>query len=106
MNRDLTYIEQIIQAISKVENYTFEGKEYFISSSLVQDAVIRNIEIIGEIAKRVSPDFKATHYDIPWRKMAGIRDVLIHDYDSIDLDIVWNVVESELPKIKLFLNEL
>lgn len=98
MNRDLTYIQQIIDAIAKVEDYTTEGKDHFLSSTLVQDAVIRNIEIIGEIAKRISQDFKTAHYDIPWRKMAGIRDVLIHDYDSIDLDIVWNVVDFESVK--------
>jgi uncharacterized protein with HEPN domain len=106
MNRDLTYISQIIEAIAKVDKYTTEGKYSFLSSSLIQDAVIRNIEIIGEIAKRVSQDFKTRNYDVPWKKMAGIRDVLIHDYDSIDLDIVWNVVEFELPKIKLSLKEL
>ncbi|SHJ90638.1 Uncharacterized conserved protein, contains HEPN domain [Dethiosulfatibacter aminovorans DSM 17477] len=106
MNRDLTYIQQIIDAINKVEAYTSDGKDQFLSSSLIQDAVIRNIEIIGEISKRVSQDFRTAHFDIPWRKMAGIRDVLIHDYDSIDLGIVWNVVEIELPKIKLALKEL
>ena len=105
MNRDVTYIEQILTAILKVQAFTTEGKKVFISSELIQDAVIRNIEIIGEVTKRVSEEFKMTHYDIPWKKMAGIRDVLIHDYDSIDLDIIWNVVEFELPKIKYMLEE-
>jgi uncharacterized protein with HEPN domain len=73
---------------------------------MIQDAVIRNIEVIGEVAKRISDDFKNLNSDIPWRKMAGIRDVLIHDYDSIDMNIVWNVIEVELPKIKLSLNSV
>lgn len=100
MNRDQTYIKQILDAIEKINDYTTDGKDEYLKSSMIQDAVIRNIEIIGEITKRVSPDFKSYHNEVPWRQMAGIRDVLIHDYDSIDLEIVWNVVAIELPKIK------
>lgn len=106
MNRDKTYINQILVAINKIDNYTQNGKSDFFDLEIIQDAVIRNIEIIGEITKRVSEEFKVAHYDIPWRQMAGIRDVLIHDYDSIDLEIVWNVVENELPKIKLKLSDI
>lgn len=104
MSRDITYIEQILDAIEKVEEYTKDGQAVFVNTALIQDAVIRNIEVIGEVAKRISDDFKNLNRDIPWRKMAGIRDVLIHDYDSIDMNILWNVVEVELPKIKLSLN--
>lgn len=100
MNRDQTYTAQILEAIQKIDTYTTDGKDVFLRSAMIQDAVIRNIEIIGEITKRVSPDFKSYHNEVPWRQMAGIRDVLVHDYDSIDLEIVWNVVAIELPKIK------
>lgn len=100
MNRDQTYTVQILDAIQKIEAYTIDGKDVFLKSAMIQDAVIRNIEIIGEITKRVSSEFKSYHNEVPWRQMAGIRDVLIHDYDSIDLEIVWNVVAIELPKIK------
>lgn len=103
MNRDQIYTAQILDAIHKIDNYTTDGKDVFLGSALIQDAVIRNIEIIGEITKRVSPEFKSYHNEVPWRQMAGIRDVLIHDYDSIDLEIVWNVVAVELPKIKAVL---
>lgn len=73
---------------------------------MIQDAVMRNIEIIGEVSKRISDEFKENNNEVPWRQMAGIRDVLIHDYDSIDMGIVWNVVALELPKIEKFLGEL
>jgi len=78
----------------------------FYETVIIQDAVIRNIEIIGEVSKRISDAFKESHYSVPWRKMAGIRDVLIHDYDSIDMSIVWNVVSIELPKIMIQLCDI
>ncbi len=106
MNRDQTYVNQILDAIKKIHEYTFEGRDVFYETIIIQDAVMRNIEIIGEIAKRISDDFKEKHDAVPWRKMAGIRDVLIHDYDSIDMSIVWNVVSIELPKIRILLSDI
>jgi uncharacterized protein with HEPN domain len=67
---------------------------------LIQDAVIRNMEIIGEAAKRVDDDYRTAHPQIPWRGMAALRDVLIHQYDGVDLDKVWAVVEGDLLPIK------
>ena len=106
MSRDKIYIGQIIEAIEKIEVYTKDGLEAFNKAEIIQDAVIRNIEVVGEVTKRISNVFKEQNSNMPWRKMAGIRDVLIHDYDSIDMNIVWNVVVAELPKIKLFLKDM
>ena len=77
-----------------------------MSSDLIQDAVIRNLEIVGEATKRVSQETKEQHQEIPWRQMAGLRDVLIHDYMGISLEIVWNVVQDELPQLKTKIIEL
>lgn len=106
MNRDRAYIKQILEAIDKTQDFTAEGRDVFYETVMIQDAVMRNIEIIGEISKRVSDELKLKSGDIPWKKMAGIRDVLIHDYDSIDMSIVWNVVSNELPKIRLSLAKI
>ncbi len=106
MNRDQTYVNQILDAINKIQDYTIEGRDIFYETIIIQDAVMRNIEIIGEIAKRISDDFKTKYDTVPWRKMAGIRDVLIHDYDSIDMSIVWNVISMELPKIRRILSKI
>jgi uncharacterized protein with HEPN domain len=64
---------------------------------MVQDAVVRNLEIVGEAAKRVTPDLREPAPGVPWREMAGMRDKLVHDYFGVDLDLVWDVVPSELP---------
>ncbi len=106
MCRDTVYIQQILDAIGKVEMFTKDGKSEFYNNVMIQDAVIRNIEVIGEVAKRVTTKFKCDYPNVPWRQMAGIRDVLIHDYDSIDVVIVWNVVAIELPKIKEILSQI
>lgn len=100
MNKDDVYLLHILDAIEKIESYTAVGKETFLAASHWQDATIRNLEIIGEAVKRLSDDFKARNTDIPWRNVAGLRDVLIHDYMGVDLDNVWNVAQLNLPALK------
>ena len=77
-----------------------------MKSTLIQDAVIRNLEIIGEATKNISQDLKIQNSSIPWKQMAGLRDVLIHDYMGISLKIVWNVVQNELPQLKTAIKEI
>ncbi|HPF45170.1 MAG TPA: DUF86 domain-containing protein [Syntrophomonadaceae bacterium] len=100
MKDDRVYLIHILECIRQIEEYTIDGREEFLNSRLIQDAVIRNIEIIGEAAKRISPGLRDKYPDIPWKEMAGTRDVLIHDYMGVDLSIVWNVVSCDLLEIK------
>lgn len=91
----------ILDAISKIEAYTTDvDKNSFAKNFLIQDAVIRNIEIIGEAAGKLSTDFKDRFSEIAWRKIIGMRNKLIHNYFSVDIETVWNVVELELPALK------
>lgn len=101
MKDDKVFLQNILECIVKIETYTNSGREEFMGSDLIQDAVIRNLEIVGEATKRVSQGIKEQHQEIPWRQMAGLRDVLIHDYMGISLKIVWNVVQNELPQRQL-----
>lgn len=86
---------------SSIRNYT-QGfnEDHFLKNPLVQDAVIRNFEIIGEAAKQLDADFRAGHPEIEWKKIAGVRDKLIHDYIGVDLLTVWAVVEKILPTLE------
>lgn len=106
MKDDTVYLYHIIECIESIQEYTKAGEDEFFRSKLIQDAVIRNLEIIGEASKKVPPALRRTIMNVPWKEMAGLRDVLIHDYFGVDLTIVWNVVIQELPKIHQQLKDI
>ena len=100
MKDDRLYLIHIWECIKRIESYSEEGKAAFLASVMMQDAIIRNFEVIGEASKQISPESKQSHPEIRWRGMAGFRDVLIHNYMSVDLVEIWNIIENELPQIK------
>ncbi len=90
----------------KIESYISVGHEVFLTTSHWQDAVVRQLEIIGEATKRLSEDLRSRHPQIPWRRIAGLRDVLIHDYMGVDIEKVWLITQHELPKLKKVIEEI
>jgi uncharacterized protein with HEPN domain len=100
MKDDRLYLSNIKECIERIESYTCDGKEVFMQTPMIQDAVIRNFEIIGEATKRLSPELRAANPGIPWQQIAGLRDVLIHDYLKVNLNRIWGIIEDNLPELK------
>ncbi|HOL21992.1 MAG TPA: DUF86 domain-containing protein [bacterium] len=98
---DREFLRDIQEAITRIEKYTFKMKfKEFLNDTKTQDAVIRNIEIIGEAVKNISANFKQNHKDIEWKLIAGMRDRIIHFYFGIKWDVVWDVVKNNIPEFK------
>jgi uncharacterized protein with HEPN domain len=104
--RDRVYLADMVEAVEKVFSYTRGGKTEFMEDGKTRDAVVRNLEILGEAAKRVSEKIRLSHPEVPWREVAGMRDKLIHDYGQVDTLRVWDVIESRLPALLLDLRAI
>lgn len=104
---DTAVIQDIKEAIDRIISYTsqIEYKD-FLQDYKTQDAVIRNIEILGEAAKLLSDKAKEKYPDITWKDIAGTRDKLIHDYFGVNIDIVWNIAKNEIPLLSTQLNNV
>lgn len=107
MTRDKESLFDIVEAIEKILAYTKGVRfEEFQLNDEKQDAVLRRILVIGEATKRLSAEFKTRHSQIPWKEIAGMRDIVVHDYNRIDLETIWDVVQNDLPELVQFLNSL
>jgi len=94
------YLDDILTAIDRILRYTAEGRQAFFADPRTQDAVIRNLEVIGEAVRGVSPETREGHPDVPWKQIAGTRDRVIHGYFTVDLEIVWEIVATELAGLR------
>lgn len=100
MKDEKLHLIHMLECMERIDEYTSGGREVFMADPKTQDAVLRNFEILGEAAKRVSATIREKSGDIPWRRVAGLRDVLIHQYEGVDLDEVWSIVEKDMPSLK------
>ncbi len=99
MTKDnFVYIEHMIDCILRIDEYV-DSREKFYHSHLIQDAVVRNLQIMSESSQRLAETIKTNYPGIAWREISGFRNVLVHDYLGLDLDMIWSVVEQELPKL-------
>lgn len=108
MKRDIRlFVEDILGSIIDIQNYTAGMTQAeFLQNKLVQDAVIRRLEIVGEATKNLPKNFRVKYQNVPWRQIAGLRDVLIHGYFGINLGRVWLVIEKDLPDLKTKISEV
>lgn len=111
MTDDQAYLEYIRECIQRIRNYTIQGREVFFTNTMIQDATFRRLQTLAESTQRLSDDLKVRATEIDWRSISGFRNVLVHDYlGGIDLNIIWDVIEQDLPdleeKIKAILQQL
>ena len=100
MSRDPEYLVDIVSSAKLILTYV-EGlrREQFLQDTRLQDSVIRRIEIIGEAVRRLSPEFRERHPEIPWMAMTGMRNRMIHGYDDIDMNVVWDTTQDSIPRL-------
>ncbi len=100
MKDQRVYMHHILDAIQHVEEYVSPGREVFFSSTLHQDATIRKLAIIGEAAGRVSEEICDRHKEVPWGQIIAFRNLLIHEYEGVTLEIVWGIIKRDIPELK------
>jgi uncharacterized protein with HEPN domain len=106
VNQDKAYLQHIRDALNDIAIYSAPGREVFMRERMRQDAILRKLEIIGQAVKNLSDEAKSRQPQIPWKQIAGMRDKVIHDYFGVNLNIVWAVVENDLPKVKIAISAL
>ncbi|MBS3071682.1 DUF86 domain-containing protein [Candidatus Pacearchaeota archaeon] len=107
MKDDLTLIKHILDNINKIEKFSKDLKKEDLSKDeLKQYALIRAIELIGEAAKNITKNMKEKHNEVPWKDIIGSRDRIIHQYFGINLEIIWNIIKKDIPKLKVNLDKI
>lgn len=100
MKDDRLYLEHILESVRRIREYTHAGKAVFLDDPKTQDAVLRNLQILGNAAKKISLETQRENPHVPWRSMAGLRDRVVHDYFGVSLEIVWDVVANHLATVE------
>ena len=100
MRDDKERLLDILEAIGSINKYADRGSEAFEKEELIQTWIVHHLQILGEAAAKVSQDFQNKNSQIPWHKIIGMRNILVHNYFDIDVDVVWSAVQNDLPKLK------
>lgn len=103
----LLYLEDILNAMNKIVNYTKDiGYDDFEENTMLNEAVIRNLEIIGEACKNIPQNLRKQYSNIPWKRMIGLRNIMIHEYFGVDLAIVWKIITRNIPETKPMIEQM
>jgi len=94
------YLLYILECLRRIDENTLPGRQQFMNSHTLQDAVLRNLQTMAETTQRLSDDAKAQQPHIPWPEIAAFRNVLVHDYLGVDIEIIWDITQEEVPELK------
>ena len=100
MKDDRLYLIHISECIARIQQYVAAGRDEFLASSLIQDATLRNLQILTESTQRLSEQIKRTYADVDWKGISAFRNVVVHDYLGLDMEQVWQIVFRDLPALK------
>ena len=103
---DTVYLRHILECIRRIAEDVAEGRDRFMESHTLQDAVLRNLQVMAESTQRLSETAKATQPEVEWRKITAFRNILVHDYLGIDLDTVWDITQRDVPELKQAIEEM
>jgi len=106
MKDDRVYFEHILLCIEKIEDYTKMDKSLYMGSTIIQDAVVRNLQVLAESTQRISDRVKTNYPDTKWQAISGFRNILVHDYLGLDLKLIWSVVENRLPPLRFEIEKM
>jgi uncharacterized protein with HEPN domain len=107
MKDDKLYLIRISECIERIESYVDKlDRDAFLKSSLLQDAVIRNLQVLAESTQRLSDDCKEKNSAIEWYKISGFRNLLVHDYLGVDLERIWNIIQKDIPDLKTAIRKM
>ncbi|AFM26877.1 HepT-like ribonuclease domain-containing protein [Desulfomonile tiedjei] len=101
MKDDRLYLVHILDCIDRILHFTIDGKNAFLADRKTQDAVLRNLHTLSESIRRISTDTKLKYPEVPWREISAFRNVVVHDYLGIELERIWDIVERDLPSLKM-----
>lgn len=100
MRDDLERLRDIQEAVGRIEHYAAKGRNAFERDELIQTWIVHHLQIIGEATRHLSSELQTKHPEIPWSRIIGMRNILVHDYFAIDVEAVWQAVERDLPELK------
>ena len=106
MKDDIVYLRHIMECIRRIEENIAEGRERFLESHTLQDAVLRNLQTMAESTQRLSDDLKATKPQIEWYRISAFRNILVHDYLGIDVERVWEITQRDIPPLRVAISAM
>ena len=97
---DEVYLRHILECLNRIQEYTAGSKKTFLADHKTQDAVLRNLQVMAESTQKISGEIKNAHSELPWKKLGGFRNILVHNYLGINIERIWKIVEEEVPSLR------